>query len=123
MACATRHDGAGRFVPLDRQDPGRWSRSLIIEAEGLLVAAARLGRFGRYRCEAAIQSVHAQRAVTGRANHAALLALYDLLVRHAPSLGALVGRAAVLAEEAGEARRRAICLTRDAAVRAHLEEG
>lgn len=93
-----RRDGTGRFVPLAQQDPGRWSRPLIIEAEGLLVAAARLGRFGRYQCEAAIQSVHAQRPLTGRVNHAALLTLYDLLAQHAPSLGALVGRAAVLVD-------------------------
>jgi RNA polymerase sigma-70 factor (ECF subfamily) len=92
-----RRDDGGRFVPLDRQSPRLWSRSLIIEAEGLLVAAARLGRFGRYQCEAAIQSVHAQRPVTGRVNHAALLTLYDLLAQHAPSLTAFVGQAAVLA--------------------------
>ncbi len=158
-----RRDGEGRFVPLDRQDPALWSRFLVIEAEGLLVAAARLGRFGRYQCEAAIQSVHAQRAVTGQVNRAALLTLYDLLARHAPSLGALVARAAVLAEggdpaaalaaldalppgrvaayqpfwvararalgmlgraeAARDARQAAIGLTRDGAVRAHLEEG
>ena len=156
-----RRDDEGRFVPLDRQDHRLWSRSLIVEAEGLLVGAARQGRFGRYQCEAAIQSVHAQRPVSGRLNHAALLTLHDLLAQHAPSLGALISRAVVLAEagspvtalaaldalpservatyqpfwvararvlaalgleaEAAEARRTAIGLTRDAAVRAYLE--
>ncbi len=85
-------------MPLSQQDPARWSRSPVIGAKGLLVAAARQGRFGRYQCEAAIQSVHAQQPFTGHVDHAALLTLYDLLAQHAPSLGALVGRAAVPAE-------------------------
>jgi RNA polymerase sigma-70 factor (ECF subfamily) len=61
-----RRDGDGRFVPLDRQDARLWDRNRIIEAESLLTAAARAGRFGRYQCEAAIQSVHIQRPITGR---------------------------------------------------------
>lgn len=95
---AARRDGAGRFVPLDRQDARLWDRTRIIEAEGLLTQAARLGRFGRFQCEAAIQSVHIQRPITGRLNLSALLALYDLLVTRSDSIGARVGRAVVLAE-------------------------
>jgi RNA polymerase sigma-70 factor (ECF subfamily) len=93
-----RHDAQGGFVPLDRQDTGLWNRDMIIEAEGLLTAASRHGRFGRYLCEAAIQSVHAQRGITGQTNHQALALLYGLLHRHAPSVGAATGLAAVLAE-------------------------
>lgn len=93
-----RRDAEGRFVPLDRQDARLWDRDRIIEAEGLLVAASRAGRFGRYQCEAAIQSVHVQRPVTGRVNHAALRTLYDLLVARSDSVGARIGRAVVLAE-------------------------
>lgn len=89
-----RRDPKGGFVPLDRQDARLWSRDLIVEAEGLLTAASRAGRFGRYGCEAAIQSVHVQRGVTGRTNHAALELLYDLLAAHAPGTGSTVGRAA-----------------------------
>jgi RNA polymerase sigma-70 factor (ECF subfamily) len=93
-----RYDGDGGFVPLSRQDTRLWSRDHIIEAENLLVAASRGQRFGRYQCEAAIQSVHCQRHHTGATNHAALLVLYDVLAAHAPSLGAAVSRAAVLLE-------------------------
>ncbi len=93
-----RRDAQGRFVPLDRQDARLWDRDMIIEAEGLLTAAARHGRFGRYQCEAAIQSVHVQRPVTGKLNLEALLALYNVLVVHADSIGARIGRATVLAE-------------------------
>lgn len=98
---AARRDGDGGFVPLDRQDARLWDRSMIIEAEGLLGAAARAGRFGRFQCEAAIQSVHVQRPLTGRLNLAALRTLYDLLVRHTDSIGARIGRAVVMAD-AGE---------------------
>jgi RNA polymerase sigma-70 factor (ECF subfamily) len=93
-----RRDAEGRFVPLDQQDARRWDRNQIIEAEGLLTAAARAGKFGRYQCEAAIQSVHIQRPITGRLNIAALRTLYDLLVSQSDSIGARLGRAVVLAE-------------------------
>lgn len=93
-----RRDGDGRFMPLDRQDARLWDRTRIIEAEGFLTAAARAGRFGRYQCEAAIQSVHIQRPVTGRLNLDALRTLYDLLVSQSDSIGARIGRAVVLAE-------------------------
>lgn len=91
-----RRDAQGRFVPLAAQDARLWQREMLIEAEGWLTAAARTGRFGRYPCEAAIQSVHIQRPITGQTNHGALLTLYGLLLAHAPSLGAAVGRAATL---------------------------
>jgi RNA polymerase sigma-70 factor, ECF subfamily len=93
-----RRDATGGFVPLERQDPRLWDRNMVIEAEGLLTVAARAARFGRYQCEAAIQSVHVQRAVTGQLNNAALRTLYDLLVRHTDALGARLGRAVVIAD-------------------------
>ena len=96
-----RRDADGRFVPLDRQDARLWDRTMIIEAEGLLTTAARAGRFGRYQCEAAIQSVHVQRPLTGQLNLPALRTLYDLLVAHSDGIGARIGRAVVLAD-AGE---------------------
>jgi RNA polymerase sigma-70 factor (ECF subfamily) len=95
---AARRDAAGRFVPLDRQDPRLWDRNAIIEAERLLTEAARKGKFGRYQCEAAIQSVHVQRPITGRLNLAALQTLYELLVTHTDSIGARIGLAVVRAE-------------------------
>ena len=98
-----RRDAEGRFVPLDGQDARLWHRDMVIEAEGLLTRAAEAGRFGRFQCEAAIQSVHVQRPVTGQLNHAALRTLYDLLVAWTGSLGARIGRAVVTAE-AGDPR-------------------
>lgn len=103
-----RRGGDGRFVPLAEQDARLWNRDMVIEAEGLLTAASRHGRFGRYLCEAAIQSVHAQRGVTGVTNHQALELLYGLLAQHAPSVGATVSHAAVLCETGDLARAEAL---------------
>lgn len=99
LYCAARRDEAGRFVPLDRQDARLWDRNMVIEAEKLLTLAAQAGRFGRFQCEAAIQSVHIQRPITGRLSLSALRMLYDLLVDRTGSLGARIGRAVVLAED------------------------
>lgn len=90
-------------MPVDRQDARLWDRTMIIEAEGLLTRAAEAGRFGRFQCKAAIQSVHIQRPITGVLNLSALRTLYDLLVDWTGSLCARIGRAVVLAE-AGEPR-------------------
>lgn len=86
---------------LDEQDPALWDRELIAEGEALLHLAARLsgvaggGEPGRFQLEAAIQSVHCDRARTGVTDRAALLRLYRGLVRIAPTRGAREALAAV----------------------------
>lgn len=95
---AARRTPDGRFVPLKQQDARLWSRERIVEAEQHLTHAARAGVFGRFQCEAAIQSVHAQRPLTGRTNHAALTTLYGLLAERCPSVGVLVAQAAAMLE-------------------------
>lgn len=94
-----RRGSDGGFVPLDAQDARLWDRSMVIEAETLLSSASRFGQFGRYLCEAAIQSVHAQRAVTGQLNLDALEALYRLLLAHHPTIGGGVALASVLRQQ------------------------
>jgi predicted RNA polymerase sigma factor len=93
-----RRSAAGRFVPLSEQDPRDWLAPLIDEAERELMAAARHARPGRFQLEAAIQSVHAERAHSGRTDWRSIARFYDQLVQVAPSLGAAVGRAAAHAE-------------------------
>ncbi|CAN5150408.1 RNA polymerase sigma factor [soil metagenome] len=93
----------GSFVPLATQDVTLWSRDRIDEAEAHLAVASRSGSFGRFQTEAAIQSVHCERARTGVTDMQALVALYDLLAARAPSIGLLVGRAAVRGEAFGPA--------------------
>lgn len=91
-------------MPLLEQEPGQWDPALIAEAEATLTQASRAGRPGRFQLEAAIQSLHAHRAVSGRVDWPALLGLYDALLALAPSAGGRVSRIAVLAELAGPAR-------------------
>jgi RNA polymerase sigma-70 factor (ECF subfamily) len=98
---AARRDGEGRYIPLARQDVARWSRALIEEAEALLEASARAGKPGRFQLEAAIQSVHAHRVVSGRTDWEAIALLYEGLLLCAPTIGARVGHAAAIAEARG----------------------
>ena len=91
----------GAYVPLSEQDTALWDRALIGEADELLQAAAASVDGGPYQIEAAIQSVHASRVVTGGTDHRALLTLYEGLMQVAPSIGAAIARAAVLGEVAG----------------------
>jgi len=94
---AARRAPGGTYMPLADQDVRLWSRPMIAEAERELAAAAGLRSMGRYQLEAAIQSVHAQRAVSGRTDWEAVALFYEELTRRWPSLGARVGRAAALA--------------------------
>jgi len=96
-----RRSADGAFVPLSEQDPRAWIAALADEAERELAAAAALNRPGRFQLEAAIQSVHADRARSGRTDWPAIALLYEGLVRLAPTLGARVGRAAAVAEANG----------------------
>jgi RNA polymerase sigma-70 factor (ECF subfamily) len=98
---AARYTREGEFVPLDQQDTALWSRPTIDEAEQHLRAAAAFASTGRYQLEAAIQSLHAHRAVTGMIDWQEIALLYEGLVRLAPGVGARVGRAVALAQ-AGE---------------------
>ena len=91
-------DNEGKFVPLDQQDPALWSRPMIDEAEAHLREASADKRLGRYQLEAAIQSIHAHRAVSGVIDWREIALLYEGLVRLAPTIGAQVGRAVALAE-------------------------
>lgn len=83
------------FVPLDEQDTARWNGALIARGDELLTRAHAHGRPGRYQYEAAIQSVHCDRASTGRTDWQALRKLYRALNALAPSLGVAVALAAV----------------------------
>lgn len=120
----------GEFIPLSDQDPELWITPMIAEAEHELVAAARIGRVGRFQLEAAIQSVHAERVRSGYTDWNAIAVFYERLVQLSPTLGARVGRAAAVAEVKGpdSALRLLDGLDHDAvsayqpywAVRAHL---
>jgi RNA polymerase sigma-70 factor, ECF subfamily len=103
---AARRDAAGAYVPLDEQDVALWDEGQIQTAEALLHEANASGPSGRYQIEAAIQSAHMARRVSGRDTRRAILALYDHLLactgspvaalNHAVALAAVEGPAAAL---------------------------
>lgn len=99
-----RHDEEGNYIPLSQQNCARWEQSLILEAERYLHVASQAGNIGRFQLMAAIQSVHAQRLWTGQTEWEAIAQLYEGLIRISPTLGALVGRAAAVAEAYGSER-------------------
>ncbi|GAB98568.1 putative RNA polymerase ECF-type sigma factor [Gordonia namibiensis NBRC 108229] len=87
----------GPFVPLEEQDTDRWNRDLIREGEAMLNRAASLDApMGRFQLEAAMQSVHTDRARTGVVAWDALRSLTTALVAVTPTLGARVAHAAIV---------------------------
>lgn len=160
MARARSRLRDGMLVPLDEQDTDLWDHPLIAQGEALLREAHSFECIGRFQLEAAIQSVHCARAVTGEVDWVALRKLYTALVWIAPTLGAQVSLAAVIGrldgpaaglafldsipstarfqpawatrahllaslerrDAAAEAYTKAIGLTTDPALRAHLVE-
>jgi RNA polymerase sigma-70 factor (ECF subfamily) len=108
LSLARRRPGA--FIPLEEQDPRDWDAAMLDEGEAYLRrASARGGVPGRFRLEAAIQAVHADRRRTGTTDWAALRSLSTALVAVAPSLGARVALAAVIGRTDGaEAGREAL---------------
>jgi len=97
----TRRAPDGRYVPLSEQDSKQWSLPIIEEAERHLVEASCRGQTGRFQLEAAIQSVHAERARSGRTEWAAIMLFYEQLIRISPTLGTLTGHAAAVGEAKG----------------------
>ncbi|MCA0050094.1 RNA polymerase sigma factor [Mesorhizobium sp. B283B1A] len=98
---AARRDAEGDFVPLAQQDCELWDRALINEAEALLSRAAQSGVIGRYQLEAAVQSAHAARRLTGRTDWVAIRELYDALFSIAGSPVVAINRAVAIAEAEG----------------------
>jgi RNA polymerase sigma-70 factor (ECF subfamily) len=100
---AARRDVQGDYVPLAQQDPALWDGNLIAEAEALLRTAGAKESLGRYQLEAAIQSAHVVRRLTGRADWQAIEMLYDALASLTGSPVVAVNRAVAIAETRGPA--------------------
>jgi predicted RNA polymerase sigma factor len=96
-----RRGPEGRYIPLSEQDSQQWSLPLIEEAERHLAEAASRGRTGRFQLEAAIQSVHAERARSGRTEWTAIMLFYEQLIRISPTLGTRTGYSAAVGEANG----------------------
>jgi RNA polymerase sigma-70 factor, ECF subfamily len=98
-----RRNPEGEYVPLAEQDPQLWNTALIEEAEALLFRASRMGTIGRYQLEAAVQSAHGVRRLTGRSDWAAIERLYDALATIIDSPVVAINRAIAIAETRGPA--------------------
>ena len=98
-----RRTAAGDYVPLAEQDTGAWDARLIDEAETLLRRASAMGEIGRYQLEAAVQSAHVVRRLTGTADWAAIEKLYDALLMLTWSPVVAINRAVAVAETRGAA--------------------
>jgi RNA polymerase sigma-70 factor, ECF subfamily len=96
-----RRNAAGDYVPLAEQKCAEWDAALIDEAESLLRRAATMGVIGRYQLEAAVQSVHAARRLTGLTDWAAIRNFYDALSVIAGSPVVAINRAVAIAEADG----------------------
>jgi RNA polymerase sigma-70 factor (ECF subfamily) len=96
-----RRDVRGEFVPLAEQDANLWDREMISEAETLLLRASGLSIVGRYQLEAAIQSAHAARRVTGSMDWEAIVQLYQGLTKIMPSSVVAINLAVAVAEAEG----------------------
>lgn len=104
-----RRTAEGEYVPLAEQDPHLWNPQLIEEAESLLLRANKLESIGRYQLEAALQSAHVHRRLTGRNNWAEVVQLYDALMTITDSPVVAINRALAIAELDGpDAANRAL---------------
>ena len=93
-----RRTPAGDYVPLAEQDPARWDKEMLDAAETLLFKAGAQGRIGRYQLEAAVQSAHVARRLSGRTDWAAIERLYGALYAITSSPVVAINRAVAIAE-------------------------
>ena len=98
---AARIDGEGHIVLLQEQDRARWDRARIDDGLGLLEAARRLGRPGRFWIEAAIAACHCEAPSWEQTDWTQVLALYGALERVHPSPVVRLNRAVALLHVAG----------------------
>jgi predicted RNA polymerase sigma factor len=100
---AARRSATGDYVPLASQDRRRWNRAQLDLAEALLNRAGTCGCIGRYQLEAALQSAHVHRLMSGESNWAEVVRLYDALFALSASPVVAINRALAVAELNGGA--------------------
>ncbi|MEM9724461.1 MAG: DUF6596 domain-containing protein [Pseudomonadota bacterium] len=101
-----QRDAAGRYIPLEAQNPTQWSAELMDEADASLARANTLPGAGRFQLEAAIQSLHAARRLADAPREPpwrAITLRYEALLNIAPSAGVITGAAAAIAKDRGAA--------------------
>ncbi len=99
-ARARRGEG-GKYIPFDEQSLDQWDIRKIEEAEAVLRQASKMGVLGPFQLEAAIQSAHVFRRLSGHDNWNEILDLYEGLLSYSQTIGTLIGHALALAETEG----------------------
>jgi RNA polymerase sigma-70 factor (ECF subfamily) len=96
-----RIDGDGELTLLEDQDRSLWDRGKILEGLSLVERAVASGEIGVYTIQASISAVHARAAEARDTDWQRIVALYDLLLRVAPSPVAELNRAVAIAMRDG----------------------
>ena len=91
----------GDVILLEDQDRGRWNRNMIVQGKELIERSLRSGRFGVYTIQAAISAVHADASNAVQTDWGQIVALYDVLMRSAPSPVIELNRAVAIAMRDG----------------------
>lgn len=98
-----RVDGQGRPVLLPDQDRARWDRLLIRRGLDALRRAEALGGDGPYCLQAALAACHARAPSAAETDWPRIVALYDALMRRAPSPVVALNRAVAVSMASGPA--------------------
>jgi RNA polymerase sigma-70 factor, ECF subfamily len=80
-----RMDKHGKLVTLEEQDRSLWDHERIREGVALLHRALRMRQAGTYQLQAAISAIHAEAASPAETDWQEIAALYQELMRRAPS--------------------------------------
>jgi RNA polymerase sigma-70 factor (ECF subfamily) len=88
---------AGDLILLEDQDRSQWNQELIAEGRRLVERSLASHRFGVYTIQAAISAVHADAPTTAKTDWEQIVALYDVLLRSAPSPVIELNRAVAVA--------------------------
>jgi RNA polymerase sigma-70 factor (ECF subfamily) len=98
---AARVTPTGDLILLEDQDRSLWSREQIAEGRTFVERAMASRRFGPYTLQAAIAAVHAEAPTPAATDWPRIAALYDALVRMAPSPVVELNRAVAVAMRDG----------------------
>ena len=98
---AARATPEGDLILLEDQDRSQWNQDLIAEGRSLVERSLASRCFGVYTIQAAISAVHADAISTAQTDWAQITALYDVLIRSAPSPVIELNRAVAVAMRDG----------------------
>ncbi len=98
---AARTSPEGDLILLDDQDRSLWNREQIAEGVALVERALSSRRLGPYTLQAAIAAVHAEAPTAAATDWTQIVALYDVLLRVAPSPVVELNRAVAVAMRDG----------------------